>query len=83
MGGKTTSTASCEDLVVSVQLPGESRGQVNLSVTRERLDVRSPRYRLSLAMPHPVDPDSSRAEWLNSVLVVTLRMQRDFDFVNF
>jgi HSP20 family molecular chaperone IbpA len=70
-------------MVVSVQLPGEARGQVNLAVTRERLDIRSPRYRLSLAMPHPVDPDSSRAEWLNSALVVTLRMQRDFDFVNF
>ncbi|XP_033606499.1 protein PIH1D3 isoform X2 [Cryptotermes secundus] len=83
MGGKTTGSASCEDMVVSVQLPGESRGQVNLAVTRERLDVRSPRYCLSLAMPHPVDPDSSRAEWLNSVLVVTLRMQRDFDFINF
>jgi len=83
MGGKTTGTASCEDIVVSIQLPGETQNQVNLDVTRQRLDVRSSRYRLSLPMPHPVDPDSSRAEWLDSVLIVTLRMQREFDFVNF
>jgi len=83
MGGKTTGTASCEDMVVSIQLPGETQNQVNLDVTRHRLDVRSPRHRLSLPMPHPVDPDSSRAEWLDSVLIVTLRMQREFDFVNF
>jgi HSP20 family molecular chaperone IbpA len=83
MGGKTTGTASCEDMVVSIQLPGETQNQVKLDVTRHRLDVRSPRYRLSLPMPHPVDPDSSRAEWLDSVLIVTLRMQREFDFVNF
>ncbi|GFG30164.1 hypothetical protein Cfor_10151 [Coptotermes formosanus] len=83
MGGKTTGTASCEDMVVSVHLPGETRNQVDLEVTRQRLDVRSPRYRLSLPMPHPVDPDSSRAEWLDSLLIVTLRMQREFDFINF
>ena len=83
MGGRTTGTASCEDMVVNVQLPGETQNQVNLEVTRQRLDVRSSRYRLSLPMPHPVDPESSRAEWLNSVLIVTLRMQRELDFVNF
>lgn len=83
MGGKTASTASCEHMVVSVQLPGEIRSQVNLTVTRQRLDVRSPRYRLSLALPHPVRTDSSSAEWLHSVLVVILRMDREFDFVNF
>jgi HSP20 family molecular chaperone IbpA len=83
MGGKTASTASCEDMVVSVQLPGETRSRVNLEVTHQRLDVRSARYRLSLALPHPVDPDSSRAEWINNVLVVTLRMNRDYDFINF
>jgi HSP20 family molecular chaperone IbpA len=83
MGGKTAGTASCEDMVVSVRLPGEIRGQVNLTVTRQRLDIRSPRYRLSLALPHPVDPGSSRAEWLNSMLEVTLRMDREYDFINF
>ncbi|KDR16238.1 hypothetical protein L798_09656 [Zootermopsis nevadensis] len=83
MGGKSAGTASCEDLVVSVQLPGETRGQVNLSVTRQRLDVRSPRYRLSFALPHPVNPNLCRAEWLNSALEITLRMDREFDFINF
>ncbi|XP_069698702.1 dynein axonemal assembly factor 6 [Periplaneta americana] len=83
LGAKTPGTASCEDLVVRVSLPGEARDQVHLAVKRRHLDVRSPRYRLALALPHPVDPDEGRAEWRDGQLWVVMRMRREFDFVNF
>ncbi|XP_071629867.1 dynein axonemal assembly factor 6 [Temnothorax longispinosus] len=85
MGFKTPSTASCEWLSVLVKLPQETREEVELSVESEAIDVRSPRYRLHLPTPHPVDPNASSAKWHNdtSTLEVTLRLARELDNVNF
>ncbi|KAK7863621.1 hypothetical protein R5R35_006158 [Gryllus longicercus] len=85
LGGRTPGSASCEELVVRVRLPGERVGDVALSVGRQRVDVRSPAFRLALPLPHPVDADASRAHWDADAhtLTLSLRLVREFDFVNF
>ncbi|XP_067006908.1 dynein axonemal assembly factor 6 [Anabrus simplex] len=85
MGNRTPATASCEDMVVTIPLPGERYENVNLNVERSRIDVRSPVYRLVLPLPHTVDPNSSRAQWDHDKeeLKVILRVVREFDYINF
>lgn len=85
MSGKTPATASCEDMIVSVYLPGEKYKNIDLKITKERLDLLSPKYKLGIPLPHPVDSQRGDAKWDNSTekLAVTLRMDREFDFVNF
>ncbi|XP_071856627.1 dynein axonemal assembly factor 6 isoform X2 [Bombus fervidus] len=85
MGFKTPGTASCEWLSVLVKMPQEVREKIELSVETEAIDVRSPRYRLHLETPHPVDPNASSAKWHSdiSTLEVTLRLVRELDGVNF
>jgi len=41
--------------------------------------------RLGLHLPHQIDPNNSNAKWnlAESILIVTMNMQREFDFVNF
>ena len=41
--------------------------------------------KLGLHLPHPVDHKTGKAQWdsAKQTLTVTLRMVRDFDFVNF
>ncbi|KAG7208826.1 hypothetical protein KM043_015014 [Ampulex compressa] len=85
IGFKTPSSASCEWLSVLVKLPQETREEVELSVESEAIDVRSPRYRLHLPTPHPVDPNASSANWQaeTSTLEITLRLVRELDDLNF
>ncbi|XP_031850461.1 dynein axonemal assembly factor 6 [Nomia melanderi] len=85
IGFKTPGTASCEWLSVFVKMSHESRDKVELTVESEAIDVRSPRYRLHLATPHPVDPCTSSAKWHTdtSTLEVTLKLVRELDDVNF
>lgn len=85
MGQKTPATSSCEDMVIEIKLHREDRREVNLNVTKQVLELRSPLYRLSLPLPHPVDSNSTKAVWNSDkdILIVTLRMEREFDFVNF
>uniref|UniRef100_A0A1B6MQN4 PIH1D1/2/3 CS-like domain-containing protein n=1 Tax=Graphocephala atropunctata TaxID=36148 RepID=A0A1B6MQN4_9HEMI len=85
LGRKNSSTASCEVMVISVCLEGERREDIDLHLTSQHLDLRSPVYRLSLSLPHPVDPQASSAEWepTHSVLTVALALTRELDYVNF
>ncbi|KAK2193095.1 hypothetical protein NP493_17g06054 [Ridgeia piscesae] len=85
MGNKTPSTASCEDMVVKIQLPDTVGSDVKLDVKDTFLDCRTPKFKLGLHLPHTVDPKTSRAQWVvdKHVLIVTLRMAREYDFVNF
>ncbi|CAK9811993.1 Dynein axonemal assembly factor 6 [Anthophora quadrimaculata] len=85
MGFKTPGSASCEWLSVFVKMPREVREKIELSVETETIDVRSPRYRLHLETPHPVNPNSSSAKWHSdtSTLEITLRLVRELDQVNF
>lgn len=85
MGAKNPSTASCESMTLTIYLPGEEHHNIDLKVTKERLDMTSTNYRLGIPLPHPVDPQLGDAKWdkEHEKLIVTLTMNREFDFVNF
>ncbi|XP_013168195.1 PREDICTED: protein PIH1D3 [Papilio xuthus] len=85
MGPKTPSSASCENLVVRIKLPGDKKENVELTVDTKSVTIQSPQYYLKLALPHDIDPDNSKANWdsVKESLVLTLKLDREFDFVNF
>lgn len=85
MGAKTPASSSCEDIVIEIILEKENKSSVDLHVVKQVLELRSEKYRLSLPLPHPVDPESTKAVWEPStdMLRVVLKMKRDLDFVNF
>ncbi|XP_013133590.1 PREDICTED: protein PIH1D3 [Papilio polytes] len=85
MGPKTPSSASCENLIVRIQLPGDKKENVELTVDTKSVTVQSPQYYLKLVLPHDIDPDNSKANWdsCKECLVLTLKLNREFDFVNF
>ncbi|XP_018329795.1 uncharacterized protein LOC108740098 [Agrilus planipennis] len=85
MGGKTPSTISCEDMIISVYLPEEKYHNIDLKVEKEILNLTSPRFKLSIPLPHPVDPQLGDAKWDNDTekLIITLKMDREFDFIHF
>ncbi|CAB3231003.1 unnamed protein product [Arctia plantaginis] len=85
IGPKTPSSASCENLIVRINLPGDKKENVDLSVNNTSVTVSSPQYLLKLPLPHGIDPDRSKANWDSDqeTLMLTLRLDREFDFVNF
>ncbi|XP_069129554.1 dynein axonemal assembly factor 6-like [Argopecten irradians] len=85
MGNKNPATASCEDMVVKIQLPDTKISDMTLDVKSKFLDCRTPKLKLGLHLPHPVDHESGKAKWDSDKgeLSVTLRMKRDLDFMNF
>jgi len=85
MGNKTPATASCEELKVRISLPGTKGADIFLDVKKQFIDLRAPKYKLGLHLPHPVDHKSGKAQWDNTkeTLTVTLKMTRDLDFINF
>ncbi|KAF7254936.1 hypothetical protein EG68_08576 [Paragonimus skrjabini miyazakii] len=84
LGMKNPTTASCEFLVAKIKLPGCKKEDIKLDVKEKFLDLRVSQYKLGLHLPNPVDPDSSRAEWIEEkhTLEVTMRNHREFDFMN-
>lgn len=84
MSGKNPSTASCEDLVIKIKLRDTEYSDVNLDVTDTFLDCRTPKYKLGLHLPNPVDSKNGKAQWDKSkqLLTVTVRLVREYDFVN-
>ncbi|KAK3909042.1 Dynein assembly factor 6, axonemal [Frankliniella fusca] len=85
MNGKTAATASCENMIIIIYMKGETMKSVDLNISSAALDIRSPLYRLHLHLPHPVDGEKGKAEWddKTEILKVTLKMVREFDFLNF
>ena len=43
MGGKTPSSASCEDMIVSVKLPGVQMKELDLDIQAELINIRHPK----------------------------------------
>ncbi|CAJ0966749.1 unnamed protein product, partial [Ranitomeya imitator] len=82
---KNPSTACCEDLVVKIHLPNTRASDMSLDITRKFLDLRTPRYKLGLHLPHPVNEKIGKAQFKvdTETLEVTLAVVRDLDFVNF
>lgn len=87
MGNRTGSSASCEDLVLEISLPGEemSADKMQLDLQETELDLGTCLYRLRLPLPHPVDVDRCKAKYDNELkkMQLTLRLKRELDYVNF
>ena len=58
---------------------------MNLSVESTSVDCRTPRYKLQLHLPHPVDAEAGKAKWDVDLetLTITLPIKREYDFINF
>lgn len=85
MGLKNPTTASCEDMIITVHMPEENHHNMDLKIVKDKLTLASPRFCLDLPLPHPVDPQRGNAQWDKDQekLTITLRMDRDLDLVNF
>lgn len=87
MGNKTAATASCDEMVISIDMPDETVGieRMDLAVHRLGIDLQSPVYRLKMPLPHPINPDAGSAKYDAAVKRLTLRLKmvREFDYVNF
>lgn len=87
MGNKTPSTASCEEMCLEILMPKETVNidHMELDVTATEIDLRTPIYRLKLPLVQPTDPDRGNAKWDDNekTLRLTLRMKREYDFINF
>ncbi|KOB73854.1 Uncharacterized protein OBRU01_10035 [Operophtera brumata] len=85
IGPKTPSSASCENLIVRIKMPGDKKENVDLAVTTDSVTVNSSRHSLTLPLPHGINPDQSKASWDTDqeTLVLTLKLDREFDFINF
>ncbi|XP_070554140.1 dynein axonemal assembly factor 6-like [Ptychodera flava] len=84
MGNKNPTTSACEDMVIKIKLPNTKKSDMDLNVTDKYLDCRTPKYKLGLHLPHPVDSKNGSAKWDSDkeMLIVTLRMKREYDFLN-
>lgn len=87
IGSKTSSTASCEEMCLEIQLPDETVGieHMELEVNPTEIDLKTPVYRLKLPLVQTVDPDYGKAQWdgEQKILRLNLVMKREYDCVNF
>lgn len=87
MGNRTNASASCEDLIVDILLPGDATpaDKMELSITSNDIYLATPMYRLKLPLNYKVNVDRCRAKYDKDMekLSLTLRLQRELDFVNF
>lgn len=74
-------------MVIKITMPDEtvSIERMKLSVSRDDIDLETPVYRLKLPLMQPINPDMGKASWDNEKKILTLRlkMDREFDYVNF
>lgn len=82
---KTPATSSCEDMILTINLPGETSDSVDLTLTKTHCIVDARKFRLNMPLPHECDPDLCKAQFVSDLeqLKLTIRMIREFDFVNF
>ncbi|XP_037764782.1 dynein axonemal assembly factor 6 [Chelonia mydas] len=85
MSRKDPSTACCEDMLIKIKLPDTRSLDITLDIQDKILDLRTPKKKLLLHLPHPVDSKNGKACFISEkeTLEVTLRMKREFDFINF
>ncbi|XP_041111702.1 protein PIH1D3 [Polyodon spathula] len=85
MSRKDPSSACCECMLIKIKLPDTKIADVFLDVKEKFLDLRSPKFKLGLHLPHPVDSKTGKARFISEAhtLEVTLTMQREMDFINF
>jgi HSP20 family protein len=68
-----------DELIVTVEMPGINKEDIELDVTESHLLVSTPnterKYRTSIDLKAPVDPESAKASYKNGILSVTLRVK--------
>ncbi|XP_077579872.1 dynein axonemal assembly factor 6 [Stigmatopora nigra] len=84
LGRKDPSSMCCEAMLVKIKLPDSKASDVTLDVKEKFLDLRTPKYRLALHLPHPVHHKEGKAHFFSEreELEVTLLMNRPLDAVN-
>lgn len=87
MGNKTPATSSCEEMSIEIQMPVETMTieQMRLDVGADCIDLKTSKYRLKLPLVQKIDPDNGKAYWDSDrkIMKLVLKMEREFDFVNF
>lgn len=87
IGNKTAATSSCEEMCLEILMPNEivNIDRMQLDVAPNEIDLRTPVYRLKLPLVQRTDPDRGKAHWddQKKILRLTLRMKREYDFINF
>ncbi|XP_035526499.1 protein PIH1D3 [Morone saxatilis] len=81
---KDPSSMCCEDMLLKIKLPDTKATDVVLDVKEKFLDLRTPKYKLGLHLPHPVHSHKGKAQFFSEreELEVTLPMKRPMDFIN-
>ncbi|XP_072293129.1 dynein axonemal assembly factor 6-like [Eucyclogobius newberryi] len=84
LSGKDPSSMSCEALLVKIKLPDTRLADVVLDINETFLDLRTPKFKLGLHLPHPVLSQEGKAQFFSEKeeLEVTLLMKRPHDFIN-
>ncbi|XP_026169866.1 dynein axonemal assembly factor 6 [Mastacembelus armatus] len=82
--GKDPSSMCCEAMLVKIKLPNTKATDVVLDVKEKFLDLRTPKYKLGLHLPHPIHNQEGKAQFFSEreELEVTLLLNRPMDFIN-
>nr|XP_046263396.1 protein PIH1D3 isoform X1 [Scatophagus argus] len=81
---KDPSSMCCEAMLVKIKLPDIKATDVFLDIKEKFLDLRTPKYKLGLHLPHPIHSHGGKAQFFSEreELEVTLLMNRPMDFIN-
>ncbi|CAL8343125.1 unnamed protein product [Merluccius merluccius] len=84
LSGKDPSSMCCEAMMIKIKLPETKATDVVLDVKEKFLDLRTPKYKLGLHLPHPVHSRQGKAQFFSdrAVLEVSLLMNRPMDSIN-
>lgn len=67
-----------DEVVVTVELPGIDKEEIELNVTENNLSITTTgerKYKVDIPLKMPVDPESSKAIYKNGILSVTMRLK--------
>ncbi|KAK2822765.1 hypothetical protein Q5P01_022830 [Channa striata] len=83
LSGKDPSSMCCEAMVVKIKLPDTKATDVILDVKEKFLDMRAPKYKLGLHLPHPIHSEEGKAQFFSEreELEVTLLLKRPIDCI--
>ncbi|KAM4728775.1 dynein axonemal assembly factor 6 [Anableps anableps] len=81
---KDPSSMCCEAMLVKIKLPDTKATDVFLDLKEKFLDLRTPKYKLGLHLPHAIQCQQGKAQFFSErqELEVTLLMNRPMDFIN-
>ncbi|KAF7692628.1 protein PIH1D3 isoform X2 [Silurus meridionalis] len=84
MSRKDPSSMCCESMLVRVKLPETHVSELMLDVKERFVDLRTPKYKLGLHLPHSVHNREGKARFITerNELEITLPMNRPLDSIN-